>query len=150
MSAALLTQAIDEVQHGAIHYAGPLSHREVAPFLSICDLFLFPSRNEAEPLVVIEAIDCGLLVIALDVGCLAERLPTSTDVTSFRDSVERLLREFHSAADKSGVRQKWQATAREQRASFSPTDFGVITRGLARRPISHLQISDKDSPLSIT
>jgi glycosyltransferase involved in cell wall biosynthesis len=58
----------------ALEYVGPVQPDAVVNFLRDLDVFLFPSvyRNEAEPLVVIEAIQVGVPVVAFDRGCLAE------------------------------------------------------------------------------
>jgi glycosyltransferase involved in cell wall biosynthesis len=58
----------------ALVYRGPLERNEVDAFLKQLDMFLFPSTysHEAEPLVVLEAMRCGVPVIAFDVGCLSD------------------------------------------------------------------------------
>ena len=57
-----------------LQYVGPIPPGEVDNFLCDLDVFLFPSRyrNEAEPLVVIEATRLGVPVFAFDRGCIAE------------------------------------------------------------------------------
>ena len=63
----------------ALEYVGPIPPGEVVNFLRDLDVFLFPSRyrNEAEPLVVIEAIQVGVPVFAFDRGCIAEIIRTN-------------------------------------------------------------------------
>lgn len=62
--------------NGGIVHVGPLYGEAKERFLSELDVFLFPSRyvNEAEPLVVFEALAHGLPVLAYDRGCIAEQL----------------------------------------------------------------------------
>lgn len=48
--------------------------RSAAQALRDCDLFVVPSRNEAFPLVVIEALVAGVPVVATDVGSTADIL----------------------------------------------------------------------------
>jgi glycosyltransferase involved in cell wall biosynthesis len=57
-----------------VEYVGAVPPAEVATFMSRLDLFLFPSiyRNEAEPLVVLEAVGAGVPVVAYDVGFVKE------------------------------------------------------------------------------
>lgn len=56
-----------------IHYWGPLYGANKSEFLSGTDVFLFPSayRNEAQPLVLEEALSHGAFVVASAVGCTA-------------------------------------------------------------------------------
>ena len=59
-----------------VNYAGPLYGEEKERFYRQLDLFLFPTRyaNEAEPLVIYEALRRGVHVIACDRGAIAEML----------------------------------------------------------------------------
>ena len=61
---------------GRLVYWGHLDGDRKSEFLSVLDVFLFPSRysHEAEPLVILEAMSAGVPVIGSDAGCLAERL----------------------------------------------------------------------------
>jgi glycosyltransferase involved in cell wall biosynthesis len=71
----------DEVEnacrnHPFIDYAGPLYGAEKNAFVQSLDLLLFPTsyRNEAEPLVIWEAMSSGIPVIGWDRGCIGEML----------------------------------------------------------------------------
>jgi glycosyltransferase involved in cell wall biosynthesis len=59
-----------------VDYVGPLYGEEKERFYRQLDLFLFPTRyaNEAEPLVIYEALRRGVHVIACDRGAIAEML----------------------------------------------------------------------------
>lgn len=64
------------VAKGEARHLGPLYDGEKDSFFAGLDVFLFPSRyvNEAEPLVVFEALAQGLPVLAYDRGCIAEQI----------------------------------------------------------------------------
>ncbi len=59
-----------------LEYRGPLYSAAKARFLAEIDVFAFPTRyrNEAEPLVVLEALGHGVPVIAYARGCIADML----------------------------------------------------------------------------
>ncbi|HEX3397905.1 MAG TPA: glycosyltransferase family 4 protein [Steroidobacteraceae bacterium] len=59
-----------------VHYAGPVYGDAKERFYRQLDIFLFPTRyaNEAEPLVIYEAMLRGVHVIACDRGAIAEML----------------------------------------------------------------------------
>ena len=79
--------ALDEL--GAmpnVELRGQLDHGQVQRFHSDTDIFLLPSKTEAMPLVVWEALSAGSSVVAYDVGCVgamaggnAIRVATSQD-----------------------------------------------------------------------
>lgn len=55
-----------------ITYYGPLYGEEKFRFFYSLDIFLFPTkyRNEAQPLVIFEAMSCGVPTISYDRGCI--------------------------------------------------------------------------------
>lgn len=59
-----------------IQSIGPVYDAEKKHFFADLDLFLFPSKyvNEAEPLVLFEAAQQGLLLAGTDRGCMAEQI----------------------------------------------------------------------------
>jgi len=70
-----------------IDYVGPVSGDSKEAFFDGIDLFLFPSRypDEAEPLVVYEAMLAGVPVFASAVGCVPEMLPDSANLIEVHD-----------------------------------------------------------------
>jgi len=82
----------------AFDYRGSLLGPAKARFFDEIDVFVFPTRyvNEAEPLVVLEALRAGKPVIATDRGCISDEVPTAAGSvfpeSEFIDaSVPRLL-----------------------------------------------------------
>jgi glycosyltransferase involved in cell wall biosynthesis len=55
-----------------VQYVGPIYGDKKLEFLAALDVLLFPSKyaNEAEPLVVLEAMSHGIAVVSTDRGCL--------------------------------------------------------------------------------
>jgi glycosyltransferase involved in cell wall biosynthesis len=61
------------LQFPTCEYIGPLSQgKQIEAFLDSVDVLVFPSVNEAQPLVVLEAMSRGVPVLAHDVGGLSE------------------------------------------------------------------------------
>jgi glycosyltransferase involved in cell wall biosynthesis len=81
----MLTRAKDELGT-AFDYRGALYGPDKAAFFRALDVFLFPSRyaNEAQPLVVLEALAAGVPVMATQRGCMAEDIDSSG--ATFRDA----------------------------------------------------------------
>ncbi|MHA3091607.1 glycosyltransferase family 4 protein [Acinetobacter brisouii] len=66
-----------------IKYLGPLYGDDKDKFYRSIDYFIFPSqyKNEAEPLVVLEALAAGVPVIASDVGCIADDITSKSGLS---------------------------------------------------------------------
>jgi glycosyltransferase involved in cell wall biosynthesis len=71
-----------------VHYAGPVYGEDKERFYRELDLFLFPTRyaNEAEPLVIYEAMRHGVHVMACDRGSIAEMLRDGAGLVLPRDA----------------------------------------------------------------
>lgn len=57
-----------------LHYLSGVANAEVPVWLSASDVLLLTSRHEGSPTVVKEALACGLPVVSVDVGDVAERI----------------------------------------------------------------------------
>ncbi len=70
-----LNQALRDAQErGVLEWVGPVFDDEKRNFLRSLDVFIFPSQNEAEPLVVWEALLSEIPVIAYDRGCVSAQV----------------------------------------------------------------------------
>jgi glycosyltransferase involved in cell wall biosynthesis len=83
--------AFDELLSAAsdVQYVGPVYGSEKERFYRRLDIFLFPTKyaNEAEPLVVFEAMRCGVYVIACDRGAISEMLRNGAGMVFTRDEI---------------------------------------------------------------
>jgi glycosyltransferase involved in cell wall biosynthesis len=83
-------QSFDELlkSNAQVHYAGALYGEDKERFYRQLDIFLFPTRyvNEAEPLVIYEAMRRGVHVIACDRGSIAEMLRDGAGLVLPRDA----------------------------------------------------------------
>jgi glycosyltransferase involved in cell wall biosynthesis len=70
------------------HFAGPLYGEDKERFYRQLDIFVFPTRyaNEAEPLVIYEAMRHGVHVMACDRGSIAEMLRDGAGLILPRDA----------------------------------------------------------------
>ena len=59
-------------REGNIWATGPIPHDKLVTYYQAADVFLFPSITENCPLVVLEAMACGLPVVAFNVGGVPE------------------------------------------------------------------------------
>ena len=72
-----------------IEYLGPLYGEAKDKFYSEIDYFIFPSqyKNEAEPLVVLEALSAGVPVIASRIGCIADDIGATGGISLNVDEI---------------------------------------------------------------
>lgn len=89
--AAEMVGAAVAANRGRVVHVGPLDEVERARFLASVDVFVFPTRyaNEAEPLVVDEALAAGCSVVVTRRGCLCP--------DDYRDAVAVLSRDAVAA-----------------------------------------------------
>jgi len=67
-------------ENKSIKYIGPLYNEKKLQFFRNIDLFVLPSIDEAEPLVIYESLMNGVPVIAFGVGCVPEQIGNSPKV----------------------------------------------------------------------
>jgi len=89
-------------------------HNEMPYFYNSCEVFLVTSETEAHPMVVYEAMSCGIPVIATNVGDLSENivdghngflLDVDAPVSAFVEKI-RLLRDSPGIRKRMGVRAR--------------------------------------------
>jgi len=57
-----------------IKFIGPVPHKEIYQWLNAADFFCLPSQREGCPVVIHEALACGVPVIATNVGAIPEQI----------------------------------------------------------------------------
>ncbi len=78
---------------GNVEYRGPVEGEAKAEFYRDIDVFAFPTRykNEAQPLVLFEAMAAGVPVLAYERGCIGSDIPRPGLVTQDQNFVEAVL-----------------------------------------------------------
>jgi glycosyltransferase involved in cell wall biosynthesis len=95
-------------------YWGPVSEADRFGFYEGLDYFLFPSsyRNEAQPLVLFEAMASGVACIAGRIGCIADQVGERGGLACALEDFERECIRFVTATcgDKAALRRnaEWQ------------------------------------------
>ncbi len=78
---------------------GVCPNNEICKWMNVADIFILPSRSEGTPLVVLEALSCGIPVIASDVGGISDvikngengYLVPADNINLFQDRIMELL-----------------------------------------------------------
>jgi glycosyltransferase involved in cell wall biosynthesis len=119
----------------ATDFVGRRDRHEIVRFLEAADVFLFPTRrNEAGPLVLLEALACGLPTVASRIAGITEVLETSApaevgilvrpgNVADLEGAIRRLLSD-------QALRTSLGAAARERAVSEYSLDT-MIARTVA-------------------
>ena len=78
---------------GAVEYHGPVHGEAKEAFYRDIDVFVFPTRyrNEAQPLVLFEAMAAGVPVLAYERGCIGSDIPADGLVPQDADFVKAAL-----------------------------------------------------------
>lgn len=73
-------KSLDFTEISNIKFLGSKSNKEVIEILKTMDVYILPSYTEGFPLGVLEAMSCGLPVIATDVGAISDMIGNSGGV----------------------------------------------------------------------
>ncbi len=96
-----------------LSYLGPVYEEEKNDFYNRIDIFLFPTRykNEAQPLVILEALSRGIPVVASDVGAIKDIITDSDFLMSPEDGTNEWLAKIKTLALLSEDERKERALA---------------------------------------
>lgn len=93
-----------------VSFLGNLNHRLVSEWLSVADIFCLPSLNEGMPNVVLEALSCGVPVVATDVGGIPDVVSSENGILVPPRNPMRLADALDSVVKKKWSREKVQRT----------------------------------------
>lgn len=120
---ALELKTADAKLGDTIQFAGTVSQAQVAQWIRTAHLLCLPSRNEGTPNVIIEALACGVPVVASRVGGIPDLirdgenglLVPPADSPALADAIESALdREWNAEAIAESVAGRtWQTISRQ-------------------------------------
>lgn len=91
---------LEELAHAnkvKVNFLGKIDHKDIVSHLQKADIFVLPSLNEGMSNSILEAMACGLPIIATDTGGSKELIQdngfivSKVDADALRDVIERLL-----------------------------------------------------------
>ena len=111
-------------------FVGPMQNP--LGYLSRFDVLVLPSRREAAPVVVLEAMSLGVPIVAFDVGSIGDRLGPAGRVVEPEDA-DALAAALIELVDDEALRTSLGRRARERsRELYEGSDFGGgLTRAIA-------------------
>ncbi|CAN5160888.1 glycosyltransferase family 4 protein [soil metagenome] len=124
---SLEQQAKDRLVEGSVQFAGTVTQIEVARRIADAHLLCLPSLNEGTPNVVIEALACGVPVVASRVGGIPDlirdgengMLVEPSDYVALADALEQVLgREWDAGVVASSVSSMTWQTIAERNCDF--------------------------------
>jgi glycosyltransferase involved in cell wall biosynthesis len=124
---------VDELQLGErVHFLGGLPPGQVAQALSAADVFVLATRNEGWANVLLEAMACGLPVVATDVGGNAEVVcsPELGIVVPFDDHAaltSALGRALQHPWDRGAIRRHAERNDWQERVDALLEEFRTLT-----------------------
>jgi glycosyltransferase involved in cell wall biosynthesis len=127
-SSGIRQMAADRGLAGKVFLTGKVPHDDIPKYLNMSDVFVLPSYSEGMPNALLEAMACGLPIVATRVGGIPEvitheregLLCEPEDTISLRECIERILRNREEArimgkraAEKVKGEFTWEKNARK-------------------------------------
>jgi glycosyltransferase involved in cell wall biosynthesis len=131
MTQALKQQAAALGLNNRVHFLGPISPDDLKWPLSAADIFVLSTRNEGWANVILEAMGCGLPVVASDVGGNREVVckPELGEIVPFDDQsalTAALGRALWQEWDRQAIRAYAEANSWDTRIGMLTSLFGQI------------------------
>jgi glycosyltransferase involved in cell wall biosynthesis len=104
---------------GSVRFCGSVSHGHVLELLRSADLFCFPSASEGFPKAVLEALACGLPVVATPISVLPQLLGTGCGVLIEKPAPEALAYGIRQALGSPAVYERLSRKAIETAKGYS-------------------------------
>ncbi|MBY4275311.1 glycosyltransferase [Rhodococcus fascians] len=146
----LREQATAQGMGGRVVFTGPVRHRHMSTLLRSADIFVCLSPTEAAGIVTLEAMACGLPVVAYGVGYVGDLVVDGITGRSIQPPNERhLARELEllvhntsrqfalgvSGADRAQSRFSWDRVAEDTSRIYEATATAVYSRQHPKPPI---------------
>jgi len=113
-----------------VEFTGKIDHEKISAYLQKADIFMLPSLNEGMSNSVLEAMACGLPVIATDVGGSSELIKNNGFIVKKADSEaikeallkykknQSLIKKHGDASRKKALSMSWANTAKEYKKLY--------------------------------
>jgi glycosyltransferase involved in cell wall biosynthesis len=115
-----------------VTFTGEVTNPELRALYRSADLFVYPTKGDTLPLVVLEAMACGLPIVSTTIGGIPYSVPpecgiltepddpkaTASAVTALLDSPERRAAAGRSARERVVSTFRWEASARRAVAAY--------------------------------
>jgi glycosyltransferase involved in cell wall biosynthesis len=136
----LLDDALSEFGD-AVEYRGALYGEGKADFFRALDLFLFPTRypNEAEPLVLLEALAAGVPVIATRRGCIADDFTSDASAVIPEDQFVATVVPMIAG----WLADRTQATKRSTAALYRAAELHRVARAQLDRLLAAITLTER-------
>ncbi len=108
-----------KIEHN-VFFLGRKPHSEIPLWLNIADIFVLPSLSEGFPTVLVEALMCGVPVIASDVGGISEIIADGkTGLLTDPGNEDQIREALTTLLDNEFVKEKIMTCAKERVKGFT-------------------------------
>lgn len=112
------------------------SEADIKDLLANCDVLVCPSYAEGMPTVIMEAMACGLAIIATDVGAVSKLVAPSNGWLIDGPAADKIAAALLSAIDDKGLQQKKEASLQKIKSSFLVEQVTALLIGKMHDSIS--------------
>lgn len=118
----------------SVEFPGKINHSEIQRWYVAADVFCLPSYHEGFPVVNVEAMACGLPVVATNLESVQEQIDNGVEGFLFEKGNRQKLKEnIEYLLEDPEDREKMSENAREKSQKFSWTEQAGKMEGLYER-----------------